>query len=145
MKTATKVGAFTLAVAALFGGAYGLGQVVGPMASVSPGYHAGMGSAEGAAGDRTAQLPAGGLLVAQDGYRLQLVSDDATTNQLTEVAFRILGPQGEPVTSFTSTHEKAMHLILARRDLSGFQHVHPTMDPECVVIGDSLHSSAFLV
>ena len=28
---------------------------------------------------------------------------------------------------FDVTHEKRMHLILARRDLTGFQHLHPEM------------------
>jgi hypothetical protein len=27
-------------------------------------------------------------------------------------------------------HEKPLHLIVARRDLSGFQHLHPTMAPD---------------
>jgi hypothetical protein len=30
------------------------------------------------------------------------------------------------VTSYTPTHERDLHLIVVRRDLSGFQHLHPT-------------------
>jgi hypothetical protein len=34
------------------------------------------------------------------------------------------------VTRYEEAHEKDLHLIVARRDLSGFQHVHPTLDPQ---------------
>jgi hypothetical protein len=43
------------------------------------------------------------------------------------VAFRIVGDDGEVVRDFDVTHEKRMHLIVARRDLTGFQHLHPEM------------------
>ena len=38
-----------------------------------------------------------------------------------------LGPDGEPVTAFDESHEEDLHLIAVRRDLSGFQHVHPAL------------------
>ncbi|MBS2552766.1 hypothetical protein KGQ19_38520 [Catenulispora sp. NL8] len=41
--------------------------------------------------------------------------------------FRILGPDGKPVTAFEPEQTKLMHFYLIRSDLSGFQHVHPTM------------------
>ena len=44
------------------------------------------------------------------------------------VSFRILDAKAEPVTAYTPTHDKELHLIAVRRDLSGFQHVHPTRD-----------------
>jgi hypothetical protein len=34
------------------------------------------------------------------------------------------------LTSYATTHDKDLHLIVVRRDLSGFQHVHPTLDPQ---------------
>jgi hypothetical protein len=43
------------------------------------------------------------------------------------LAFRILGPDGEPVTDYDVLHDKALHLIAVRRDLSGYQHVHPEL------------------
>jgi len=39
----------------------------------------------------------------------------------------VLGPDGAPVTRYTPTHERDLHLIVVRRDLAGFQHVHPTV------------------
>jgi hypothetical protein len=41
---------------------------------------------------------------------------------------QILGPDGRPVTRYTTAHGKDLHLIAVRRDLTGFQHVHPELD-----------------
>ena len=43
------------------------------------------------------------------------------------VAFTIDGPDGQPVTAYDVEHEKRLHLIAVRRDLTGFQHVHPEL------------------
>ena len=40
--------------------------------------------------------------------------------------FTIEGPDGAAETSYQQTHTKELHLIVVRRDLSTFQHVHPT-------------------
>ena len=42
-------------------------------------------------------------------------------------AFQVTDPDGHPVTRYTEAHEKELHLIVVRRDLSGFQHVHPVL------------------
>jgi hypothetical protein len=42
-----------------------------------------------------------------------------------EYRFRILAPDGTPVTSFAEIHEKQVHLIVVRRDLTGYWHLHP--------------------
>lgn len=49
-----------------------------------------------------------------------------------ELAFRIVGPDGAAVTDFDLEHERRMHLIVVRRDLTGFQHLHPDMDEQGV-------------
>jgi hypothetical protein len=41
--------------------------------------------------------------------------------------FQILGKDGKPVTAFQPEQTKLMHFYLVRSDLTGFQHVHPTM------------------
>jgi hypothetical protein len=43
----------------------------------------------------------------------------------TEYRFRIVQPDGTPVTSFAEIHEKQVHLIVVRRDLTGYWHLHP--------------------
>ena len=40
--------------------------------------------------------------------------------------FRIVGRDGRAVRDFDVEHTRRMHLIVARRDLTGFQHLHPT-------------------
>jgi hypothetical protein len=47
-----------------------------------------------------------------------------------QFAFQVTGPDGRPVTAYDVAHDKRMHLIVARRDLSGFRHVHPEMTPD---------------
>jgi hypothetical protein len=40
-------------------------------------------------------------------------------------SFRIQGPHG-PLERFDLVHDRRMHLIVVRRDLARFQHLHPT-------------------
>lgn len=70
-----------------------------------------------------APVPVGGLTSAAGGYTFAV----AGTSPLT---FRIEGPDGRPVTRFALVHERPLHLIVVRRDLTGYQHVHPTMAPD---------------
>ena len=44
--------------------------------------------------------------------------------------FQVLGPDGAPATSFVVLNDKSLHLIVVRRDLAGYQHLHPTMAPD---------------
>jgi hypothetical protein len=53
---------------------------------------------------------------------------DASTRA--PLSFRVIGPDERPVTSYTKAHDKDLHLIVVRRDLSGFQHVHPALAPD---------------
>ncbi|MFS3128569.1 hypothetical protein ACLM5J_09205 [Nocardioides sp. Bht2] len=69
----------------------------------------------------------GGLQVSQGGYTLALAAADYVDG-VQGVDFRIIGPDGTPVTAYEKEHEKELHLIAVRRDFAGFQHVHPTLD-----------------
>jgi hypothetical protein len=80
----------------------------------------------------TGELPAKGLLVSQDGYTLSLAADSAAAGPATPIGFRILGPDGSAVTEYDESHDQDLHLIAVRRDLSGYQHVHPTLGPDSV-------------
>jgi hypothetical protein len=68
-----------------------------------------------------------GLAVADGGLRLELERPELRRGAQETIAFRIVGDDGQPVRDFDVTHEKRMHLIVARRDLTGFQHLHPEM------------------
>jgi hypothetical protein len=70
----------------------------------------------------------GGLQIAEDGYALQLIGSPPPTGQDGKLAFRIAGPDGRPVTTYTPTHEKPLHLVVVRRDLTHYRHVHPVLD-----------------
>ncbi|MER6123093.1 hypothetical protein ABT173_10500 [Streptomyces sp. NPDC001795] len=73
-------------------------------------------------------MPAGnGLASRHNGYTL---SSDTTTLPAGKAAiyrFTITGPDGRPVTDFALSQTKRLHLYAIRSDLTGFQHVHPTM------------------
>ena len=44
--------------------------------------------------------------------------------------YELSGPDGAPVTRFAIVHDRPLHLIVVRHDLTGFQHLHPTMAPD---------------
>jgi hypothetical protein len=64
-----------------------------------------------------------GLAATSDGYTFQ----PASTTVSSSFQFRIVGPDGKAVTAFDTEQTKLMHFYLVRSDLTGFQHVHPTM------------------
>ncbi|MGW5435967.1 hypothetical protein [Nocardia asteroides] len=123
MNATGKFAGFTLGLAAVFGIALATGALVGP----EPSEPAGHGEHETAAAPST-DLP-GGLLVTDQGYTLALDKPNTTTAASAPVSFRILGADGKPVTKYTTSHDKDLHLIVVRRDMAGFQHVHPVLDP----------------
>ncbi|HLL68286.1 MAG TPA: hypothetical protein VK453_21605 [Micromonosporaceae bacterium] len=129
-----RVAAFGLALAAVFAASVGLGTLTGPgrpsIATHSAGdNHAGDNHADGPAAADSGGAPVpGGLQVAQDGYRMVPLTSALALGTAQPFRFQILGPDGAPVTRYTTNHDKDLHLIVARRDLSGYQHVHPTLD-----------------
>jgi hypothetical protein len=137
MDTAAKLGAYGLGLVAVFGAALGVGNAVGPVDQAEPAHaDAGHGEATAVAhgGDHgtsttgqseSSELP-GGLTVSQDGYTLDLARE-LPAGPATAVPFRVLGPDGEPLTGYEQSHDEDLHLIAVRRDATGFQHVHPEM------------------
>lgn len=88
-------------------------------------HHTGGGN-HGGHTTHAAALP-GGLQITEAGYTLDLETA-ITEPGATDLRFRILGPDGTAVTDFAPIHERELHLIVARRELTGFQHVHPVRD-----------------
>ncbi|WP_228782870.1 hypothetical protein [Nocardia abscessus] len=68
----------------------------------------------------------GGLQITQDGYTLELAEPITEPGEI-DFRFRILGPDGKPVTDYTAIHDRDLHLIVVRRELTGFWHVHPEL------------------
>lgn len=125
MNVTAKLLGFLVALLAVFGGAVGVGRVVGPVAPTTAASHGGMDMGKSEEGPSTT-MPKG-LLVSQDGYTFRLTQTQASPGTEVPVVFTIQGPDGRPVTHFDEEHEKRLHLIAIRRDFSGFQHVHPEM------------------
>ena len=127
---ALRLGAFAGALALAFGAAFAIGSAVEPIAAAdtatAPAHDDGMGGMEEAGHDSGGQLP--GLAVSDAGYTLTPETTFFRSSAKTQLRFTIQGPDGKPVTRYTKTHEKDLHLIVVRRDLSGFHHVHPTRD-----------------
>jgi hypothetical protein len=125
MNTPLKLAVFTLGLVAVFGAAVGVGAAVGPVGAQQPAAHTGMAAGH-EDGDPGTALAAG-LALSQDGYTLELADRSLPAGAATPVAFRILGPDGLPVREYVLDHEVDLHLIAVRRDVSGFQHVHPEL------------------
>ena len=125
MNTPAKLSAFALGLATVFGVTYGAGHLAGPIRSgaETTHTHTDMGHDDTEMASMSSQP--GGLLVSDRGYTLTRATGTAG-----DFAFRILGPDGRAVTAFDTEHDKRMHLIVVRRDLSGFRHVHPRMDTD---------------
>ncbi|MDT0184749.1 hypothetical protein Q9S36_31650 [Microbacterium sp. ARD31] len=140
MSTPLRVAAFVTALVAAFAAAWGGGRIVGPLdarpAAGEMADHGGeepheetTGQAAGRHGDHiSAVAEATGLTARADGFTLALADREVTAGR-TRLAFRVLTSSGRPLLGYTREHEKDLHLIVVRRDLTGFQHVHPTLDP----------------
>ena len=139
MSTPIRAATFVIALAAVFAAALGVGRLAGPLDTAvashesdhapegehGPDHAAGPGDSTQAA----AASSVAGLQTSEDGYTLEL-ADDRVRAGRQPIRFTITGPDGAPVTAYDEQHERDLHLIVVRRDLTGFQHVHPTLDAD---------------
>jgi hypothetical protein len=68
-----------------------------------------------------------GLAIATDGYRLAIANPTLPAGHHVTLRFRVLDERNQPVREFEQEHGAKLHLIVARRDLSGYQHLHPRL------------------
>jgi methionine-rich copper-binding protein CopC len=120
-------------VVALIGG-YALGRATvqkePPRQAAAPAAVIGTGHQHGGGDGGTATVEAMGTTVSSGGYTLQPVRRSQPAGQTLDYAFRIVGADRRPATRFAVVHDKPLHLVVAGRDLGGFQHLHPTMSPD---------------
>lgn len=149
MTVPAKLAGFAAVLALAFGAAFALGSLADPVTSEAAeeggahtedpamaggdtdGSHVDDGGHEQdglGAEPASAALP--GLAVSQDGYTLVPRTTSVPAGRSVPYVFTVTGPDGAPVTAYTESHEKELHLIVVRRDLVGFQHVHPTRSPD---------------
>lgn len=142
--TPVRITGFVLGLAAVLAIALGVGKAVGPSdhptTAESTDGHGGHGGSETTAPTGPAEVPAG-LQSSQDGYTMQIVTSHAPDHAKLPVTFEIVGPDGKRVTTYDTLHEKLLHLIAVNRDLTGFQHVHPTLRTDGVWTTDALSFS----
>jgi hypothetical protein len=68
-----------------------------------------------------------GLAASEAGMTLRLEQEKLMPGQRAQLEFTVEAEDGSAVTDFEVEHEKRMHLIIVRRDMQGFQHLHPEM------------------
>lgn len=134
MNTPSRLAAFAAGLAVVFAISMGLGNAVGPVARAAGSAHQTRGTGgdahSGMGGDvATASVP-GGLSASQSGYLLQLDQPLLEASRATTFGFVVRGPDGGVQKAFEPSHDKELHLVVARRDLSIFQHLHPTRDAQ---------------
>jgi hypothetical protein len=133
VSAASKLTAFAVLLAGLFG----IGLIAGGVFDAgAPGDESaahgasGMSAMEDEHGGGHAEMaadPIRGLAVAEHGLRLVLEEPERSQGVNEQLRFRILADDGSTVRSFDVEHTKRMHLIVVRRDLTQFQHLHPKM------------------
>jgi hypothetical protein len=116
--------ALLLGLATLFGAGINFGEAMVGRAS-APHSHGRPGTA-----DAGAPRGPGGLAVANQGYVMLARTTRITAGEFTPFRFSILDDQGRPLTDFAQRGDRRMDLIIVRRDMTGYQHLLPTMGPD---------------
>ncbi|MGK5534021.1 hypothetical protein [Streptomyces sp. URMC 129] len=154
MNATTKIGAFgaglALTFGVAFGVAFGVGSLVGPIGSdPEPAGHDGHGNDQddpddgdgrdagngtehedhghGAGSGAEQHQSAAATAATHRGYTLAPDAESLAPGEPADFRFRVLGPDGAPLTEYERAHGKDLHLIVVRHDLAGYQHLHPTL------------------
>ncbi len=69
-----------------------------------------------------------GVAMSGGGFHLSPIRAPGSTGEDGRLSFRILGDDTTPLTTFRTSHEKDLHLIVVRSDGAHFRHVHPALD-----------------
>jgi hypothetical protein len=131
MNALAKLAAFAAVLVVVFGAAALAGGAVGPVhepATVARGEPSDDMGMDGAHGEEAKMTPRAvrGLAVSDGGLTLKLARTTAAPGKPFNLAFRIIDRDGQTVRDFDVEHTKRMHFIVVRRDMTGFQHLHPT-------------------
>ncbi len=128
---------FAAVLAVLFSGGYAAGHLIDADSPHQDEPVAGHGEASATEHGETADATVAGddapqavrgLASAENGLRLTVPGAELDRGRPQDVRFQILAEDGSPVTDYDIEHTKRMHLILVRRDMVGFQHLHPRLD-----------------
>ncbi|MGV0811592.1 hypothetical protein ABQF34_06485 [Mycolicibacterium boenickei] len=106
MSTPQKLIGFLVGLVVVFAASFGIGSAVTPRSAPAASHDAGHDA----------------------GYTLQLDETRLPSGTAVPLRFRIVDGAGAPVTDYVESHEKLLHLIVVRKDLAAYQHVHPVLD-----------------
>lgn len=74
-------------------------------------------------------VPAG-LAASFDGYTVDPASSIVAASSLDELVFEITDPHGARLRDYVPMHGRDLHLVVVGRDLTGYQHLHPELQPD---------------
>jgi hypothetical protein len=63
-------------------------------------------------------------------YTLVVENDRFDPGAPGEFRFKVLDPDGQVVTAYRRLHERDLHLIVVRRDVATFSHLHPAREAD---------------
>lgn len=72
----------------------------------------------------------GGLALVANGLQFEPSQTRFESGTASDWTFRITRDDGTTVTEFDDAHGERSHLIVVRRDLARFQHLHPTLESD---------------
>ncbi|MFV0432424.1 MAG: heavy-metal-associated domain-containing protein [Leucobacter sp.] len=147
MRAGSRLALYGLGLVAAFGAAYGLASVLVPGSFVAawvntaeegghvsdhsdPDQNGAAGQASDHDGHATGEAATApqGVSLSAGGYALSPVEAPTEVGKAGTLSFRIENTDGEPLTDYTTTHERDMHLIVVRSDGSDFRHEHAQLD-----------------
>jgi hypothetical protein len=71
-----------------------------------------------------------GLLSTASGVTLQPVQAHFSAGEASRFAFRLLDDAGGAIRDLDVRHQRAIHLVVVRRDFAHYQHLHPELGPD---------------
>lgn len=126
MSAGLRIAAFGLLLAAVFAVSALAGRAVDVSARTLDGADT-AGHAGGSEGEAMEPAPAvlPGLSLSQGGLVLSAERTALPLGDTVAFRFSVRDESGAVVREFAELHERRMHLVVVRRDLTGFQHLHP--------------------
>jgi hypothetical protein len=139
--TTSRLAAFAAGVAVAAGGAAATGAATHAtpplqdclkVAAANAGFGAdSMASSGDSAGAMIEPVPgSNGLRSEVAGARLAPLSRTLSADGATTWRFRIIACDGHPIRHFDRENTQLLHLIVVRTDLTGYQHLHPSLSSD---------------
>ena len=137
MSAGARIAGFVATLAVVFGAAVGIGNAVGPTNRSESAERKAAGKGHGGAsamamkpGEHAGSAAPQGLSVADDRFRLVARTGGFVPGRPKAFEFRIVNSDGAVVRDFDVEHTKRLHLIVVRRDLTHYVHVHPVQQAD---------------